>query len=40
MSESGSQGLGFDHGDYLELMFVMSEGGHAEHRQAAGPDPP
>ena len=40
MSESGSQGLGFDDGDYLELMFVMSEGGHAEHRQAAGPDPP
>ena len=25
MSECGSQGLGFDDGDYLELMFVMSE---------------
>ena len=31
MSESGSQGLGFDDGDYLELMFVMGEGGHKEH---------
>ena len=25
MSECRSQGLGFDDGDYLELMFVMSE---------------
>ena len=31
MSECWSQGLGFDDGDYLELMFVMSEGGHKEH---------
>ena len=31
VSECGSQGLGFDDGDYLELMFVMSEGGHKEH---------
>ena len=31
MSESGSQGLGFDDGDYLEPMFVMSVGGHKEH---------
>ena len=26
--ECGSQGLGFDDGDYLELMFMMSEAGH------------
>ena len=39
MSECRSQGLGFDDGDYLELMFVMSEEQGA-HRQAAGPDPP
>ena len=26
--ECGSQGLGFDDNDYLELMFMMSEAGH------------
>ena len=31
VSECGSQGLGFDDGDYLEPMFVMSVGGHKEH---------
>ena len=31
MAECGAQGLRFDDGDYLELMFVMSEGGHKEH---------
>ena len=31
MSESQAQGVGFDDGDYLELVFVMSEGGHKEH---------
>ena len=31
MAECGSQGLGFDDGDYLELMFEISEGGHKEH---------
>ena len=31
MLECGSQGLGFDDGDYLEPMFVMSVGGHKEH---------
>ena len=31
MAECGAQGLGFDDGDYLELMFMMSEGGHKEH---------
>ena len=31
MSESRFQGLGFDDGDYLEPMSVMSVGGHKEH---------
>ena len=31
MAECGAQGLGFDDGDYLELMFMMREGGYKEH---------
>ena len=31
MSECQAQGVGFDDGDYLELVFVMSEAGHKEH---------
>ena len=31
MSESQAQGVGFNDGDYLELVFIMSEAGHKEH---------
>ena len=31
MAECGAQSLGFDDGDYLELMFMMREGGYKEH---------
>ena len=31
MCESQAQGVGLDDGDYLELVYVMSEAGHKEH---------
>ena len=31
MAECGAQGLGFDDGDYLELMFMIRKGGYKEH---------
>ena len=31
MAESQAKGLGFKDGDYLELVYIFSEGGHNEH---------
>ena len=31
MAESQAKGLGFKDGDYLELVYIFSEGGHKEH---------
>merc|ERR1719318_1126498 len=34
MAESQAQGLGFKDGDYLELVYILSEGGHKGHGEA------